>query len=666
MSESFLQFVQQDRHAPDLIYVPNNFSVYFTRPGLATDSPSDSIFYGYDPITNLRQYDLRRELPAGTVLHELARGIYAGWYKRPRERPWERWSPPDFQQPITHQQPATHAGFSHGQTFGSHQQDHRNPEYVSPRLWNMFKTDDLHSRQKSIITREPIRTGQPHHADPSRAHSSKERPKAVHSRVPSYVSGEMTTQPRPAYKALMDGLNQFYAHDLKANLGHHFDDVDDDVIIAYAKAHVALFGRPFPELAMTVGEVANRGRHPSCLIPIPYLGIRFKYLDVILPLSQQYVRHHVDNDVLRLVHVHLAAFDRGEPDNAPMRASHADMAESRHRVLCELQRRGFTERMPNIVRLQGLGASTQTFGTEQRLKSRSILRSFARPTAFTTQPNQTTQTGPVGRARVSTNSSHDKLRSNARRHPQSSWADGSTETLLENKEKIPIKQVNEAGSPTRLHGNVTPSTSVQTVHDESVSELDLSQPSKESSHEVVTTKSEVEKLYDKEGPGWYITFGDIPGRIPVRRTRVRNSSEAVDLCDKEGPGSYVTFGEKFTSTCAADGAETDDPAARRMNSATNGARIVSDNQTNRPREHVHQGLDVPQKGHFDQPSPAKKRKVPVEEIQDIEMSDRSEGVITPSTSVQTVHEESALDPSNFVSAREACASRALSSRREYR
>lgn len=364
MSDSFFQSIPQSvpPNAPDLIYVPNNCSVYFTRPKSATASPSDSILYGHDPLTNLPQYDLERELPPGTVLRELARGVYAGWYLRPGERRWETWSAPNYQQLLNRQDLTTRDDLLRGRTYGSNQQDPHGPEYVNPRLREMFRADDPYSRHKSRITIDSVRTGHHHHhGNPPRASSSKDRTKPVHSRVPSYISGEMTNHPLPAYRTLMDGLNQCYSDDLKADLGHHFDDVDDDVIIAYAKAHVALFGRQFPELfaAMAVGEEVNRGRHPSCLIPVPYLGICHKYLDVILPLSRNYVRH-LDNDVLRLLHVHLAAFDRGAPENVPMRASRADMAESRHQVLCELQRRGFTERLPNMIRLKGLGASART------------------------------------------------------------------------------------------------------------------------------------------------------------------------------------------------------------------------------------------------------------------------------------------------------------------
>lgn len=520
----------------------------------------------------------------------------------------------------------------------------------------MLKADEPYSRHKSRINSDSVRTGNHHHADLPRASSSKATPKSVHSRVPSNISGELTNHPLPAYKALMDGLNQCYSDDLKADLGHRFDDVDDDVIIAYAKAHVSLFGRPYPGLlaTLTVGEEANRGRHPSCLIPVPYLGIRYKYLDVILPLSRDYVRD-LDNDVLRLLHVHLAAFDCGAPDNVPMRASHADLAESRHQVLCELYRRGFTERLPNIVRLKGLSASARIAGVEKRLGLRSTLR--PRPSAFATQSHKTTQTNAADQARMSMNNPHAESRPYVRQHPQPSRTCGFNAASLMNKGQAPNKPVNKAAH-TPSQSIVTPSMSVQAVHAESVSELDLSHSTKRTPQEGMRTKSEAEEFYDKEGPGSYITFGN-PERIRARGAFTRSKSEAADLYDKEGPGSYVTFGDKPTRTSAADDAETDDPTRSRMYGVASEPRTPSDGQNDRARKHVRQGLNVPQKRHSGEPSPAKKRKSPVEDIQDVEMSDQSEGAITPSTSAQTVHNESALDPSNFMSARQACASRAL-------
>jgi hypothetical protein len=135
-----------------------------------------------------------------------------------------------------------------------------------------------------------------------------------------------------------------------AETGHRFDNFDDTFIHAVINARGPR-SYSAPEVYMTIGRETQKDSPIAWSIEIPYLGLPQNVLEVWLPLDQASLLD-LTNDVLRVLHVHIADPDCKALGSAFFPA--ADVVESRRLVLRELERRGFTEQMPHVVRLRGL------------------------------------------------------------------------------------------------------------------------------------------------------------------------------------------------------------------------------------------------------------------------------------------------------------------------
>jgi hypothetical protein len=135
-----------------------------------------------------------------------------------------------------------------------------------------------------------------------------------------------------------------------AETGHRFDNFDDIFIHAVINARGPR-SYSAPEVYMTIGRETQKDSPIAWSIEIPYLGLPQNVLEVWLPLDQASLLD-LTNDVLRVLHVHIADPDCKALGSAFFPA--ADVVESRRLVLRELERRGFTEQMPHVVRLHGL------------------------------------------------------------------------------------------------------------------------------------------------------------------------------------------------------------------------------------------------------------------------------------------------------------------------
>jgi hypothetical protein len=175
-----------------------------------------------------------------------------------------------------------------------------------------------------------------------------------------------------------------------AEAGHLFDNVDDTFIHALINAY-ALHHSWAPHVYLTVGQGTGEDSSGSWFIDVPYLGLPQDVLEVYLPLDLKSLLD-LPNDVLRVLHVHIA-----DPDHrAPMLASlsAAELAESCRLILQELEHRGFTEHMPHVVRLRGL-----RHGPSTRIPvSTSSSKLSTRPGVSAIQSRKDAQKGSAGEA----------------------------------------------------------------------------------------------------------------------------------------------------------------------------------------------------------------------------------------------------------------------------
>lgn len=437
MEGSVLESILKGIDVPDFIYRHAEGSVYFTRPGISPDHIARSIFHGYDTLTHLPQYDREDGIPMGANLYEIDHNVYAGWRKRSHfsDSP-SRITPHQFPiraGPFVHPEDERHwlTPGSKGTTY--------------PSLSRFWRLGHLFAR-RSQPAQEPVQPTTP----------ESERPKGP---------------PESAYKSLMDALDRHYAKDLKAEVGHHFDNVDDNVIIAYARAHESGYDSALPDLSPPRIIGSNWRKHDSWLIPVPYLyrGLNLTYLDVILPLDRNCVRD-LSNDVLRVLHIQLAAADYKTPYNH-VRASDDDMAESRLQVLGELLRRGFTGRLPNVVRLKGLGGG-EAFNISEEDMFLGLGSLSHEPDAATIETNAARQIeappNPMGGPNVDPDQQ-------VREQAPSTETDRFDETLLEIKNENPAGRTKEIQPYDHSGLGITFPNPLQPIHEEGVLEHSLTQ-----------------------------------------------------------------------------------------------------------------------------------------------------------------------------------------------
>ena len=129
--------------------------------------------------------------------------------------------------------------------------------------------------------------------------------------------------------------------------GRRFDNVDDDVVAAYINAgdHTTQQG----QFAKVI--IAGAQQWPalnSWTVHVRFLQLPYNVLEVELPIDQE-TTTDLNNDVLRVLYVHLS----NDSPSIPSTVTDASVAESRRHVLRELERRGFTAKLPAVPRLRG-------------------------------------------------------------------------------------------------------------------------------------------------------------------------------------------------------------------------------------------------------------------------------------------------------------------------
>lgn len=165
---------------------------------------------------------------------------------------------------------------------------------------------------------------------------------------PARFSEEVDQSHDTPSRKLIHALDEHYRQDLGAEPGHRFDNVDDDVVAAYVDAR-DYEGPPIPGMQLIKDRERPLSATDIWVVPISFLHLQNMFLGVVLPIGQETVAD-INNDILRVLHIHLSNDSPGIPDSI----SGASVEESRVCVLSELERRGFTEKLPRVARLRGL------------------------------------------------------------------------------------------------------------------------------------------------------------------------------------------------------------------------------------------------------------------------------------------------------------------------
>jgi hypothetical protein len=214
-----------------------------------------------------------------------------------------------------------------------------------------------------------VRAGSYHHSERSRASESRRETDSMfpfegvifggvrRETDSTFPFGEVTFGPKPTTndrnsttRQPIDALDERYGLESTVEAEHRFDNFDDTFIQAVINAH----GPPYycaPEVCMTIGRETRKDSSITWSIEIPYLDLPQNVLEFYLPLDQASLLD-LTNDVLRVLHVHIA-----DPDCSTLGLAYfpaADVVKSRNLVLRELERRGFNEQIPRVVRLRGL------------------------------------------------------------------------------------------------------------------------------------------------------------------------------------------------------------------------------------------------------------------------------------------------------------------------
>lgn len=276
-------------------------------------------------------------------------------------------------------------------------------------------------------------------------------------------------------RKLIHALDEHYDLDSGAEPGHRFDDVDDDIVTAYIDASAIDYGSP---LGHAMQLIKDRERpilgllSDNWIVPISFLRLEIEFLAVVLPIGQETVAD-VDNDILRVLYIHLA---NGTQD-IPNSVSRASVTESCRCVLSELERRGFTDKLPNFARLRGLTDRSDD-GTSGDSDQHSSIASSSKPSkaskASIDQTSREAKTSAAGEISNPKGRSDIKARERVRRRSVSTTEHVFGEASEKKKGKAPVTRV--YGIDTSDHSSATSSSN--TVQDElEVSSSEDSTPS---------------------------------------------------------------------------------------------------------------------------------------------------------------------------------------------
>lgn len=513
MNNQTLQSILQGFLVPDFIYRPADGALYFTRPS----RPSGSISYGHDSLTNLPLWDLTYMyvIPVGASMHEIAPGVYVGAFRATVNNgesiPWT------LRQVENHQLPPVPVfGSSHLGTNVSNSYERNAPQaghsHTGPSSVGGPRTSDL----RNGFVAEPVRAGSSYAADPPRTSSYPPGFSATAARILEAKRSNSSS----SIKEICDALFANYQSELKAESGHHFDNVDDNVIVTYINACKPLAGLDTTHEVLTIGRDTGE-RLPSWYIYTPFLGLRQTTLKLFLPLDQASVRA-LTNDLLRVLHVHLATADQGPLMN-PTDASKSEIAEARKEVQRELKCRGFTKQMPHMVRLSGLRSSPNSADADTSVDATSSSKtSDCQPVIVqpSNSPKTTTAEKPCG----SNDSCKKKLRLQIPRVGESSSVEAAGEAAENKMGKTPVCREHQADSSDHSSA-ATSSGAKQTEHDDRESEHSESRVV-----EIVSPASSSGSSEEIES--------DIDGSSPSTRSRA-NSKESESKVDAS-PGKSLT------------------------------------------------------------------------------------------------------------------------------
>jgi hypothetical protein len=249
-----------------------------------------------------------------------------------------------------------------------------------------------------------------------------------------------------------------------AETGHRFDNFDDTFIHAVINAQGP---RSYcaPDVYLDIGRETRKDSSNFWSIGIPYLELPQEVVRVYLPLDQTSLLD-LTNDVLRVLHVHIA-----DPDRSGLAITFftaADVAESRRLVLRELERRGFTEQMPHVVRLRGLRHRPSSFIPNPTSSSKLSTR----PGASTIQSSKGNQKDSAGKASQCQDCCHHKSHQQFGEDAESSPVEFTGKASEKKKGKAPVDKGYEANSSNHSDGT-TPSGVTPTEDSTSEDPLDI-------------------------------------------------------------------------------------------------------------------------------------------------------------------------------------------------
>jgi hypothetical protein len=454
---------------PDFIYRSTDGSIYFTRPSRT----SGSTFCGYDQQTNLPMYGLSHEVPIGGNTQRIARGVYAGsfgptasnvesdpqptyrpqtislkrsiasrnllWDARRQARAESRRREQNFSRRNTVQPESDVACSYRGLPSGDRGHAPGRQERSSPYSVNIGGPPTSESQDRNNSIREPVRVDSYFHSERSRASDSRRKTDYTFPFVTPTPDLESTKNHRDSNaRELIHALKERYELDSMAEAGHLFDNVDDTFIHAQINAY-ALHHSWAPHAYLTVGQETGEDSLVSWFIDIPYLELPQDVLEVHLPLDQTSLLD-LTNDVLRVLHVHIADPDHRAPVLASISA--AELTESCRLISQELEHRGFTEHMPHVVRLRGLRHHPST--------------RIPVPTSSSKPSRKGAQKGSAGEASHCMDCCNHKSRQQVTQDPESSTLDSTGKASEEKIRKAPVNKDYDADSCDHSDGT-TPS-----------------------------------------------------------------------------------------------------------------------------------------------------------------------------------------------------------------
>lgn len=238
-------------------------------------------------------------------------------------------------------------------------------------------------------------------------------------------------------RRLIRALDEYYRRGLKEEPGHRFDNMDDTVIAAYINAQGCV-SRPGQGILRIVGHEQPFSVFDSWVLRISFLHLQQSALEVLLPIDRDAITV-VDNDILRVLYVHLSNGSR----TIPRSVTSANVEESRRRVLSELERRGFTKQMPRFARLFGLSDPSAEIIIRDTASSSRLTENS---NASVSQSSREVKTPAASVTRDSKDRRDNKARQRVRRGSVSTTTDSSGEVTEKRKGKAPVTRKYETDS----------------------------------------------------------------------------------------------------------------------------------------------------------------------------------------------------------------------------